>query len=122
MKKLRTILAASIIATLSVIGFSGCAQEKVDMSSYAQVIDVRTPEEYATGHLDGAVLMNIQGPDFANQMETLDKSANYFIYCRSGNRSGQAIEIMKQSGFTGNLVNGGGVEDASALSGIEIVQ
>jgi rhodanese-related sulfurtransferase len=52
----------------------------------------------------------------------LDPNGEYFVYCRSGNRSGQAIAQMSQMGFDGeNLTNGGGVQDASDLSGIDIV-
>lgn len=113
-------VTALVVAVISVFGLTACSEQTVDMSQYAAVIDVRTPEEFATGHLTGAVLMNFQDADFEDQIQALDKSANYFIYCRSGNRAGQAIEVMKQAGFTGNLLNAGSVENASAISGISI--
>jgi phage shock protein E len=74
------------------------------------LIDVRTPEEVAAGALDGAVNIDLQGPDFAAAIGELPRDDAYFVYCRSGNRSGQAIEIMRELGFT-DLVNGGGFED-----------
>ncbi|MSZ20267.1 MAG: rhodanese-like domain-containing protein [Actinobacteria bacterium] len=92
------------------------------MSQYAAVIDVRTPEETNAGHLEGALLFDIQGAAFAEQLATLDPAANYFIYCRSGNRSGQAIEKMVSAGFTGELVNGGSLANAADQTGLSVVQ
>ena len=84
------------------------------------MIDVRTPEEYASGHLDGALNIDVQSPDFAQQVSQLDPEATYFIYCRSGNRSGQAMSQMANMGF-GDMTNGGSVDEASATSGIPVV-
>jgi rhodanese-related sulfurtransferase len=92
------------------------------MSTVAAVIDVRTPEEVAGGYLEGALKFDFQGPNFASEIATLDKSANYVIYCRSGNRAGQAISYMQSNGFTGTLTNAGSVADASATTGLPIVQ
>lgn len=63
------------------------------------VLDVRTPEEFADGHIDGAVLIDFYADDFADQVAALDPSAEYVVYCRSGNRSGQAVGLMRQLGF-----------------------
>ena len=91
-------------------------------SDYAMVIDVRTVEEWNEGYLDGAVRMGIADADFQQQLETLDKSADYYIYCRSGNRAGQAIDMMEAMGFTGTLVNGGSVANASNQLGLQIIK
>ena len=65
------------------------------------VIDVRKPEEYAAGHLEAAALqLDYYAPDFKEQLSKLDKSVPYLIYCRSGHRSGLALSIMKDLGFT----------------------
>lgn len=88
---------------------------------YAAIIDVRTIEEWEAGHLEGAVRYGIESPDFVSDITTLDKSADYYIYCRSGNRAGQAIQIMREAGFTGELVNGGAVENASQELNLPIV-
>lgn len=115
-------IAAIFIVLFAAGSLSACSTEKVDMSTYSAVIDVRTPGEVAeSGALEGALLYDWQGPDFANQISTLDPAANYFIYCRSGNRAGQAIEWLKQNGFTGELTNGGGLADAQELTGLDIV-
>jgi rhodanese-related sulfurtransferase len=63
------------------------------------ILDVRTPEEFSEVHLEGATLLNIYDADFADQLATLDPEAPYLIYCRSGNRSGQAAAMMEDLGF-----------------------
>ena len=72
------------------------------------VLDVRTPAEYAAGHLEGAVLADING-DFETAVAGLDRAAPYAVYCRSGSRSGAAIEAMKQLGFGDAWHLGGGI-------------
>jgi rhodanese-related sulfurtransferase len=117
------LLAASFVAVFAVAGLTGCTtQEPIDMSQYAAVIDVRTPEETSLGYLEGAQLFDIQNPSFMGNLATLDPAADYYVYCRSGNRAGQAIEIMQQSGFTGELVNGGSLENAANQTGLTVVQ
>lgn len=64
------------------------------------VIDVRTPEEFAEGHLDGAVLIDINSPDFEQRIAELDRDQPYVLYCRSGNRSAAARAVMADLGFT----------------------
>lgn len=118
MKKLLSSLALMLGATL---GLAGCqAAEPVELGADAVIIDVRTPGEFASGHLEGAVNIDVQSPDFAAQIMELEKDGEYFVYCRSGNRSGQAIAQMNQMGFS-DTVNGGGVQEASDMSGISIV-
>lgn len=79
----------------------------------AKLIDVRTPEEFAAGHLRGAVNIDLSGPDFDERVGALDKTSSYVVYCASGNRAGTAIEAMRGQGF-GHLTNGGGFEDLAA--------
>ena len=123
MTKVFKLLAASFVAVFAVAGLTGCTtQEPIDMSKFAAVIDVRTPEETSLGYLEGAQLFDIQNPSFMDKLATLDPAADYYIYCRSGNRAGQAIEIMQQSGFTGELVNGGSLENAANQTGLTVVQ
>jgi rhodanese-related sulfurtransferase len=103
------------------LGLSGCSSQTVDMSTVTAVIDVRTPAEFAEGHLEGAVNINIEDPTFADQVSALSKDGTYVIYCRSGNRSAQAIDTMTSMGFT-DLTNAGGYLDASNLTGLPLVQ
>jgi rhodanese-related sulfurtransferase len=64
------------------------------------VIDVRTPDEYNEGHIEGAVLMDyLETEKFTKQVLTLDPEKNYILYCRSGKRSLNAANIMVSKGF-----------------------
>ena len=64
-----------------------------------QLIDVRTPEEYNSGHLSNARLINFHDADFAQQLETLDKNKTVMVYCGLGIRSGKAADQMTKMGF-----------------------
>ena len=68
------------------------------------VIDVRSPQEYADGKIEPHTLINFFDSDFKSKIEKLDPAKTYLVYCRSGNRSGQACAMMGQMGF-GKLYN-----------------
>ena len=76
----------------------------------AGLVDVRTPEEWNAGHLKGATHINLYDPDFEQRFAALDTSKIYVVYCRSGNRSGQAIEKMKPHGFSKLINMQGGIK------------
>lgn len=83
--------------------------EQKEAATDAYVLDVRTPEEYAAGHIEGSDLLDIRNPQgFMEGAEKLDKSLSYFIYCRSGARSAQACQLLDQMGVkaTYNLEGG----------------
>lgn len=65
------------------------------------VIDVRTPEEYAAGHINGAVNYDYYSDDFEEKLEEnlTDKSKPYIVYCRSGKRSLYSAQIMEELGY-----------------------
>ncbi|MGA1389747.1 MAG: rhodanese-like domain-containing protein [Ilumatobacteraceae bacterium] len=115
------LVAISTIA-LGACSSSDASSSRVDAAVIAEsiIIDVRTPEEYVAGHLDGATLIDIKDASFDAKMAELDPNASYIIYCRSGNRSAQAVERMKEAGFT-NLTDLGSLENASEETGIAIV-
>jgi rhodanese-related sulfurtransferase len=79
-------------------------KKKMQETPDAVLIDVRTPEEVAEGAIKGAKNINIFDPNFANKIAALDKNKTYFVYCRSGGRSGQACNAMADMGFE-KLVN-----------------
>ena len=121
MSKVFKFVAATLIALFAVGSLAACSNTNaIDMKTIAAVIDVRTPDEVATGHLHGSINMNIEGADFVSQMNQLDKTKNYVVYCHSGNRAGQAITWMQQNGFTGKLYNAGSVADAAVATGMMI--
>lgn len=73
---------------------------KLEETSELQLVDVRTPEEYAQGHIQGAENINFFDEDFEQQLEQkLDKEQPVYIYCRSGNRSSKAAARMEALGF-----------------------
>ncbi len=123
MSKLFKFLVAAVIAVFAVGSLTACSTaEPIEMSTVAAVIDVRTPEEVAAGYLEGSLKFDFQGPNFASEIATLDKSKDYVIYCRSGNRAGGAINFMKQNGFTGTLTNAGSLDEAASATGLPIVR
>ena len=63
------------------------------------VIDVRTPEEYAEGHIQGALNINVKSETFVPEIENLSKSDTLLVYCRSGRRSLYAAQVMVSFGF-----------------------
>lgn len=79
--------------------------EKVQADSNAVLLDVRTVEEWDTGYIAGAQRLDFYHQDFQAQLEKFDKTKNYYVYCRSGNRSGKACEIMAEAGFSGEIFN-----------------
>ncbi len=75
------------------------------------VLDVRTPGEFAAGHIEGALNFDIKSADFAAQISTLDTSKTYLVHCRSGARSTRSLAVFKQMGFTNILHMNGGIID-----------
>ncbi|MEC7265140.1 MAG: rhodanese-like domain-containing protein [Bacteroidota bacterium] len=74
--------------------------EQLENDDNAFILDVRTPLEVEEGYIPGAVNIDIYlGQEFLMELEKLDKSKNYYVYCRSGNRSGQACAIMNSIGI-----------------------
>lgn len=70
----------------------------------AQLIDVRTTNEYRSGHIEGASLHNIRNIDFEENMDKLDKNKPVLVYCKSGGRSSRAASVLQKKGFT-NIYN-----------------
>ena len=83
------------------------------------VIDVRTPDEIAqTGVIENSINIDFKASDFKEKISALDKDKEYILFCKSGNRSGQASKIMAEMGFSNinNLNNAGYEEFSKALS------
>ncbi len=120
MKRIILALSIALSATFTVTACAPAA-EQVEVSSETMIIDVRTPQEFAEGHLEGAVNIDVQSPEFDSMVATLPTDGEYFIYCRSGNRSGQAISRMEAVGFT-DMTNGGSVQEATNMTGIPVVK
>ena len=130
MKKIPALLAALVAAVLGSVLLTGCSSgggsvTNVDaptfLSTAAQpgvvVVDVRTPAEYAAGHIDGAVNLDVESPSFDAQMAKLDKTATYAVYCHSGRRSGIATGKMGDAGFAKVYNLQGGISDLASAGG-----
>lgn len=83
--------------------------EKLENDEKAFILDVRTPEEFEQGQIPESTNLNIYlGQEFLAELEKLDKTRNYYVYCRSGQRSRQACAIMNSIGIPNayNLMGG----------------
>ncbi len=86
--------------------------EKEVIGKDVQLVDVRTQEEYESGHIDDAVNFNIiDNETFLSQIQTLDKQQPVYLYCKMGGRSNRAANIMKENGFTQIFDYSGGYND-----------
>lgn len=103
------ILAATLLMALFCL--SSCSPkpsfESIDAARFAQeitkeqvqLVDVRTPEEYAQGHIPSAINMNVNDATFDDMITTLDKDKTVALYCRSGRRSKLAAEKIANAGY-----------------------
>jgi len=71
---------------------------------------LRTPQEFAAGHLAGARNIDVEAADFASKISSLDEGAPYLVYCHSGRRSAMAAAQMAAAGFR-DIVDGGAMAD-----------
>lgn len=85
--------------------------EKHMASHEGQVIDVRTPKEYNSGHIKDAVNMHVYDADFLTRLDSLDKDETVYVYCQVGGRSNEAVEALQSKGF-GHIVELDGGIDA----------
>ena len=114
----RTALAVvGVLALAACTGGSGSSGQTLDAAAFADladspgvvVLDVRTPEEFASGHIPDAVNIDVSASDFASRVGALDADTSYAVYCRTGNRSATAMQIMQDAGFGSVAHLGGGV-------------
>lgn len=128
--KLKKLWILALLATLTVFlglfsGYIGSDTTIVPSLAYALIqenesnadfviLDVRTPEEYATERIAGSVLLDFYADDFEDELDELDKSKTYLVYCRSGNRSSQSMTIMEDLGFIKIYDMGGGINQWKA--------
>lgn len=103
-----------IIYSLSVLVLVACScvkqQEGINLvnsnafeqqikESTSQIVDVRTSEEYAEGHIANAMNIDVTADDFESKIESLDKEKPVMVYCKAGGRSAKAAAILKEKGF-----------------------
>lgn len=99
----------STVTTVDPAGFLAAVAEPGSVT-----VDVRTPAEYAAGHVDGAINVDVEAATFGEQIAALATDTTYNLYCRSGRRSAMAADQMAKAGFK-TLVNlDGGIADLQA--------
>lgn len=109
-------LALAGLTALGGCGSSGGTAVPAPAASsvaYAAIIDVRTPAEFAQGHVAGARNIDVQSAGFAAEIAALPQGGTYLVYCRSGNRSAQAATQMRDAGLT--VADGGGLSAMQTL-------
>ena len=116
----KTLIASAMLGAVILAGCSSSSAsiETVSPEAAATVIaeessevilDIRTPQEFSEGIIDGAINIDFYEPTFAAELDALDKDAHYVVYCRSGNRSGQAMSTFEDLGFTNITEIDGGI-------------
>jgi rhodanese-related sulfurtransferase len=121
------VLSVSLVIGVALTG--GCVQEQIIEDITPQeaftliqdnqnnpdfvIIDVRTPEEFAEEHIENAINMDYYSETFRDELNNLDKNKTYLVYCRSGKRSGNALDIMKELNFR-EAYNIGGITEWKA--------
>lgn len=128
--KKRTLLGAVMAAAALVLTAcsGGAAVSRVDATAFADavatqgtvVLDVRTPAEFAAGHLENAINIDVESGTFEADIAALDPAKTYAVYCRSGNRSQTATALMTDAGFTSIFELDGGI-GAWMAAGLPVV-
>jgi rhodanese-related sulfurtransferase len=85
------------------------------------ILDIRTPQEFQSGYIEGAINIDYYSPAFPTDLNKLEKSKTYFIYCRTGRRTADAIRIMTQKGFK-NIYRTSGDIVAWRAAGLPLVK
>jgi rhodanese-related sulfurtransferase len=126
MRKPSFLIAAALLGVIPVISSCSSSSQTKDttpvmsLTPASIVIDVRSASEFAEGHVQGAVNLDINNGSFQAKLSSLDKSVGYALYCRSGNRSAMAAELMATAGFT-EVRDLGALETAAQSLGLPII-
>lgn len=127
MSRTRRTITVTVLAVAALLSISACgsgpadgggvrtvaAADAVAVLDSRVVIDVRSPAEVAEGAITGATVLDFNAGEFEAKIGDFDRNAAYLVYCRSGNRSGQAVAIMKELGFT-DVIDAGAFSDLQA--------
>ncbi len=116
-------LAMAATLALAACGGSTATDSKLDLASVNEiqeivdappadlvVLDIRTPEEFASGHLENAINIDYYADDFESKLAELDLAVPYVMYCNSGNRSSNALPVMDSIGFAEVYELDGGIQ------------
>jgi phage shock protein E len=128
MKKILAFAIAPMLILLTACGGSSAKVNNLDANAFASdiknsgvvVLDVRTAGEFAAGHIENAINIDVESSDFDAQIAKLDKTVEYAVYCHSGRRSGIAADKMGGAGFE-NVTNLNGGIQAWQAAGFPLV-
>lgn len=110
-----------VLAVLVAVGaLTACSGESVEVTDDTVILDVRTPEEFAEGHLVGAQNIDVSADGFDDEVAQLDTDVPIVVYCRTGSRSAEAVERMEALGFT-DLTDVGSLQEAADATGLAII-
>ena len=87
------------------------AQKAASPAQAITILDVRTPEEFAEGHLKGALNIDIASPTFQKSLQALDPSKTYLVHCAAGGRSTRSLSSLQRLGFTSVIHLDGGLNE-----------
>jgi rhodanese-related sulfurtransferase len=112
-------LTLAVFSTVAAAQTTKPAVPKIDAEQFdklrqkpnAVVLDVRTAQEFAAGHVPGAVNLDISDPTFNKKLDSLDKSKTYLVHCARGVRSNRAVNMMSSLGLAGLFDYHGGFDD-----------
>ena len=118
MKKVIAFTIVPMLLLLSACSGSSVKVNNLDANAFASdiqnpgvvVLDVRTAGEFASGHIENAINIDVESSDFDSQIAKLDKKVEYAVYCHSGRRSGIASDKMVKSGFEKVTNLNGGIQ------------
>jgi len=114
-----------LVAFSAFVFLVGCGSsqksEEVTLTENTVIIDVRTPAEFAEGHVEGAINLDLESGQFEAELINLDATLPYIVYCRSGRRSGIAAELMRSNGFS-QVTDFQTLENAANKTGLSVVQ
>ena len=126
MRKSPFLIAAALLGFIPVMSSCSSSSETKDTTPVMSltpapiVIDVRSATEFAGGHVQGAINLDVENGAFQAKFSSLDKSVGYALYCRSGSRSAMAAELMATAGFT-EVRDLGALETAAQSLGLPII-
>ena len=119
-------LIVALLAGFSLVSLAACAGDSGSTESTSlkdsapTIIDVRSPEEFSAGHLEGAINLDYEGGTLEAELGSLDQEADYIVYCQSGRRSALATTLMTEAGFT-EVTDLGGIDAAAVQTDLRIV-
>lgn len=120
LKSVWTLMVLTLFFAFPIVSFAQEGAAKLSPAEFdikahkgkkAVILDIRTPEEIAEGHIEGATFINWTGGNFEEEVSKLNKKKTYYVYCRSAKRTIPATEKMKELGFTKIYMLEGGLNN-----------